>query len=141
MLSAERSDMGNASQVPSAEHPHVRDANAAPSARLGDVRDATRSPIAGPRDVQDASQGLRASTQSGAPRPAFAGRARSPCISVCRIDPADNLCVGCQRTIDEIAGWGAMTPEQRLEVWRLIGERRATAAAGAKEATEAANKP
>ncbi len=65
------------------------------------------------------------------PRPAFAGRARSPCISICRIDPADELCVGCQRTIDEIAGWGAMSPEQRLEIWRLIGERRA-AAAGSK---------
>jgi predicted Fe-S protein YdhL (DUF1289 family) len=63
------------------------------------------------------------------PRPAFAGRTRSPCISVCRIDPADGLCVGCQRTIDEIAGWGAMSPEQRMEVWRLIAERRAAALA------------
>ena len=63
-------------------------------------------------------------------RPAFAGRARSPCISVCRMDPGDGLCVGCQRTIDEIAGWGAMSPEERLEVWRLIGERRAAAAGG-----------
>lgn len=59
-----------------------------------------------------------------AARPAFAGKVRSPCISVCRIDPADGLCVGCQRTIDEIAGWGAMTPAQRVEVWRLIAERR-----------------
>lgn len=59
-----------------------------------------------------------------AARPAFAGKVRSPCISVCRIDPADGLCVGCQRTIDEIADWGAMTPAQRVEVWRLIAERR-----------------
>lgn len=57
-------------------------------------------------------------------RPAFAGRTRSPCISVCRIDPADGLCEGCLRTIDEIANWGAMPPEQRVEVWRLISERR-----------------
>jgi len=59
-----------------------------------------------------------------AARPAFAGKVRSPCISICRIDPADGLCVGCQRTIDEIADWGAMTPARRVEVWRLIAERR-----------------
>lgn len=67
------------------------------------------------------------------PRPAFAGRTRSPCISVCRIDPDDGLCVGCLRTIDEIANWGAMPPEQRVEVWRLIAERRE-----AKEVAKAA---
>ena len=59
------------------------------------------------------------------PRPAFAGRTRSPCISICRIDPEDGLCVGCQRTIDEIAGWGAMTPEQRTRIWDLIAQRKA----------------
>ena len=57
-------------------------------------------------------------------RPAFAGRTRSPCISVCRIDPDDGLCVGCQRTIDEIASWGTLSPAQRVEIWRLIDERR-----------------
>jgi len=57
-------------------------------------------------------------------RPAFAGRTRSPCISVCRIDSEDGLCVGCHRTIDEIAAWGTMAPQQRVEVWRLIDERR-----------------
>jgi predicted Fe-S protein YdhL (DUF1289 family) len=55
---------------------------------------------------------------------------RSPCISICRIDPVDELCIGCQRTLDEIAHWGAMNPEQRLEVWRLIAERRAGASRG-----------
>ena len=63
-------------------------------------------------------------------RPAFAGRARSPCISVCRMDPVDGLCVGCQRTIDEIAGWGAMSPEERLQVWRVIAERREAGSGG-----------
>jgi predicted Fe-S protein YdhL (DUF1289 family) len=57
-------------------------------------------------------------------RPAFAGRTRSPCISICKIDAEDGLCIGCQRTIDEIAGWGTMTPEQRIEVWQRIDERR-----------------
>jgi len=29
----------------------------------------------------------------------------SPCINICRIDPQTGLCLGCARTIEEIAGW------------------------------------
>lgn len=47
---------------------------------------------------------------SGAPPPP-AGVA-SPCNSVCRIDPASGLCLGCRRSLDEIATWSAM-PEAR----------------------------
>jgi uncharacterized protein len=61
------------------------------------------------------------------PRPAFAGQVASPCISVCRIDAANGLCEGCQRTIDEIARWGSMDRDERLHVWQLIAERRAGA--------------
>jgi predicted Fe-S protein YdhL (DUF1289 family) len=78
-------------------------------------------------DRTDAETTADAGSASSAPaptRPAFAGRTRSPCISVCRIDPADGLCIGCHRTIDEISNWGSMTPEQRIVVWQLIGERR-----------------
>lgn len=53
---------------------------------------------------------------------------RSPCISVCRIDPASGLCDGCQRTIEEIAAWGAMSDERRLSTWASIVRRRAQAA-------------
>lgn len=67
-------------------------------------------------------------TPPAPPPPAFAGRTRSPCISVCRIDPVDGLCIGCHRTPDEIASWGAMTPEQRVVVWELIGKRRSNRA-------------
>ncbi|NLD68621.1 MAG: DUF1289 domain-containing protein [Limnobacter sp.] len=74
----------------------------------------------------------KAETPALPPRPAFAGRTRSPCISICKIDPEDGLCIGCQRTIDEIANWGAMTPEQRTEVWGRIAERKASKAAASK---------
>jgi len=87
------------------------------------AQDRTDTARAKPPAAQ-ASSAPEAQAPAFAARPAFAGKVRSPCISVCRIDPADGLCVGCQRTIDEIAGWGAMTPAQRVEVWRLIAERR-----------------
>jgi uncharacterized protein len=47
----------------------------------------------------------------------------SPCISVCRMDPASELCEGCLRTLDEIALWGRMEEEGKREVWKLIGQR------------------
>lgn len=49
----------------------------------------------------------------------------SPCISVCRIDAASGLCVGCLRTLDEIAAWSALDDAARRVVWGAIAERRA----------------
>jgi predicted Fe-S protein YdhL (DUF1289 family) len=49
----------------------------------------------------------------------------SPCISVCRIDDATALCVGCLRTLDEIAAWGTLDNAARRRVWHSIEQRRA----------------
>jgi predicted Fe-S protein YdhL (DUF1289 family) len=48
----------------------------------------------------------------------------SPCISVCRIDPATGLCTGCARTLDEIASWSTLDEDARREVWAAITARR-----------------
>lgn len=40
----------------------------------------------------------------------------SPCVKVCVIDPQTRLCLGCNRSIDEIAAWPGMMPEQRREI-------------------------
>lgn len=40
----------------------------------------------------------------------------SPCKKLCAIHPEERLCVGCLRTLAEIAGWQAMTPAQRSAV-------------------------
>nr|WP_213547529.1 DUF1289 domain-containing protein [Vannielia litorea] len=37
----------------------------------------------------------------------------SPCIKICVIHPETRLCTGCLRSIDEIAAWGRMSPEER----------------------------
>ena len=47
----------------------------------------------------------------------------SPCISICRMDPDSGLCMGCFRTLDEIASWGRMEAVGRREIWRLIAQR------------------
>lgn len=47
----------------------------------------------------------------------------SPCISVCKMDEARGLCIGCMRTIDEIAAWSTMSDAARLAVWKTLPER------------------
>ena len=29
----------------------------------------------------------------------------SPCVNICTIDPESGLCVGCNRTLEEINNW------------------------------------
>jgi uncharacterized protein len=52
-----------------------------------------------------------------------AASARStPCIKLCVIDPLAKLCIGCGRTIDEIARWGGLgEPERRAIMAELEG--------------------
>jgi predicted Fe-S protein YdhL (DUF1289 family) len=38
---------------------------------------------------------------------------QTPCIDVCSIDSTTGLCVGCGRTIKEIAGWTALSDVER----------------------------
>ncbi len=47
----------------------------------------------------------------------------SPCTSVCALD--DGLCIGCGRTVDEIASWQSMSADEREQVVEAIrdGER------------------
>jgi len=51
-------------------------------------------------------------------------RVASPCISVCRMDEATGLCIGCQRTLEEIAAWSALDDDARRAVWVAISRRR-----------------
>lgn len=44
----------------------------------------------------------------------------SPCLQICRLDPNRTLCVGCGRTLDEIARWSSMSDAERLAVWERL---------------------
>jgi len=57
--------------------------------------------------------------------PADGAGVASPCISVCRIDPVTGLCVGCARTLEEIAAWSTLDDAARRNVWNSIATRRA----------------
>ena len=47
----------------------------------------------------------------------------SPCVKICVIHPAAGLCVGCHRSLDEIANWSAMSPEGRAAVTAALPAR------------------
>jgi predicted Fe-S protein YdhL (DUF1289 family) len=49
----------------------------------------------------------------------------SPCVSVCRMDEASGWCLGCARTLDEIAAWGTLGDAGRRAVWARLPARRA----------------
>ncbi len=51
-------------------------------------------------------------------------RVRSPCIEVCRLDPASDLCLGCFRTRDEIARWRGAADDTRLHILAAAARRR-----------------
>ncbi|NTV11229.1 MAG: DUF1289 domain-containing protein [Zoogloea sp.] len=51
----------------------------------------------------------------------------SPCISLCRMNPATGYCEGCLRSLEEIAGWSRATDEQKRAILRQVAERRALA--------------
>jgi len=52
-------------------------------------------------------------------------RLDSPCIDICQLDPVTGFCIGCRRTIDEIARWGQLSPEQRRLVLADLPSRKA----------------
>ncbi len=52
----------------------------------------------------------------------------SPCNSVCRMDDDGVYCVGCFRTLDEIAGWASFDDARRRLIWEQLRWRRSQSA-------------
>lgn len=50
--------------------------------------------------------------------------ALSPCIKVCALDSGNKLCLGCFRTLDEIALWSRIANDERLNILAAARQRR-----------------
>ena len=50
----------------------------------------------------------------------------TPCVKICTLDARAGMCLGCGRSIDEIANWTAMSSAERV---RIMGELPARLAA------------
>ena len=47
----------------------------------------------------------------------------SPCVDICVMDGATGWCLGCGRTIDEIAGWGERDAAARAAIMAELPAR------------------
>lgn len=50
---------------------------------------------------------------------------QTPCIKVCTLDARSGLCLGCGRTIDEIARWSRMSEAERARIMEDLAQREA----------------
>jgi len=57
-------------------------------------------------------------------QPAPRRAAITPCIKVCMVDGQSGLCLGCFRTLPEIARWERFSDEERLALMAALPDRR-----------------
>lgn len=48
----------------------------------------------------------------------------TPCVQVCVVDGESGLCLGCYRTLGEVAGWSRLTDEARALVMAELPARK-----------------
>ena len=48
----------------------------------------------------------------------------SPCISICQMDPVEEVCKGCYRTRKEIAQWLSMDGQAQRQLLEALKQRR-----------------
>jgi hypothetical protein len=73
-----------------------------------------------------ASAKLRHVTDAGLSFDTLGRFLETPCIDVCEINPATGLCVGCKRSLDEIAAWASLSPAERRRIMAELGARDAS---------------
>ena len=65
--------------------------------------------------------------------PPAASGVPSPCIDVCRMDPASGWCEGCLRSLEEIAAWSQLDDAAKGAIWLRLAARREQIARRAHE--------
>ena len=73
----------------------------------------------GPKPASDAGSSRVSAHVISAPK-AIA----TPCVMVCAVDGESGLCLGCFRTLKEIAGWRALSDDERAAVMADLPGRR-----------------
>ncbi|MFC3069223.1 DUF1289 domain-containing protein [Phenylobacterium soli] len=49
---------------------------------------------------------------------------KTPCIKVCVVDGESGLCLGCFRTLNEVAAWARFSEEERERLMAELPSRR-----------------
>lgn len=64
---------------------------------------------------------LDGDTLNSAPRPPRP--IATPCVKVCAVDGQSGYCLGCRRTLVEIAGWVRLSDEERAAIMAALPHR------------------
>jgi predicted Fe-S protein YdhL (DUF1289 family) len=59
------------------------------------------------------------SSPAGPPRPIT-----TPCVKVCVVDGESGLCLGCFRSLNEIAAWARIDEAERVRITAALPARR-----------------
>jgi len=51
------------------------------------------------------------------------GYIKSPCTNICQLN-VDKICLGCFRTIDEIANWTKLSEEEKYNIIMSLSKRK-----------------
>jgi predicted Fe-S protein YdhL (DUF1289 family) len=57
----------------------------------------------------------------------------SPCVNICALEPASDICLGCGRSLAEIARWSRYSDAERAEIMASLPARLAAFALPATE--------
>jgi len=58
-------------------------------------------------------------------------------MAICRLGPGTGRCVGCERTMHEIASWPYLSDDEKQAVWRRLEDRLKAKAAPRAPVTKA----
>ncbi|MCB2111557.1 MAG: DUF1289 domain-containing protein [Defluviimonas sp.] len=47
----------------------------------------------------------------------------SPCVKICVVHPTERICIGCHRSVEEIARWSRMSSEERRAIMAELAGR------------------
>lgn len=47
----------------------------------------------------------------------------SPCTKICKLDSTGRICLGCRRTVHEIATWASLTDDERRAIMKELRKR------------------
>jgi predicted Fe-S protein YdhL (DUF1289 family) len=47
----------------------------------------------------------------------------TPCVNICLLDADLAVCIGCGRTLDEIARWASMSDSERRDIMAALPAR------------------
>jgi predicted Fe-S protein YdhL (DUF1289 family) len=65
----------------------------------------------------------------------------SPCVSICEMSAHNGFCVGCYRTLDEIAAWSVLDAAAKRAIVEALPARRDSARDSTRTSSGASSRP